>query len=129
MGFESVYPAVNSISSLPQHLVGQRGAQDGWNYMNASLFVAGACFFVLRACSQNENTPIHHPTNQNFTALLNWQWSRTRGPKTTEEKIMLATLSIAGGISSFRYVQVGAYMPLFCLLVAPTASLFAWYFG
>ena len=38
---------------------------------------------------------------------------------------MLYTLSIAGGIWSFRFAQLKDYVPLFPLLVAPSCSLVA----
>ncbi len=59
-------------------------------------------------------------------ALLNWQWSRSAGPRTTEEKAMLFTLSVAGAIWSARYAQISTYMPLFPLLIAPSCSLAAY---
>jgi len=96
MGYDHVHPAIGSIPSGSQTAIGKRGAQSAWNYVNASLLVA---------------------------ALLNYQWSRTHGPRTTEEKAMLATLMVAGWINSCRYIQVGAYPPLVCLAVAPACSL------
>lgn len=100
MGFDLVLPAIATISSPLNSVIAQRGAQNCWNYVNASLLVA---------------------------ALLNWQWSRTLGPKTTEEGIMMWTLAIAGAVSSWRFWQVGAYPPLGCLLVAPACSLVGWW--
>ena len=41
-GFDHVYPAVNTIPPSEDHVVGKRGAQDAWNYMNWSLAIAGA---------------------------------------------------------------------------------------
>lgn len=61
-------------------------------------------------------------------ALLNWKWSRTGGPRSTEERAMLCILVVSGWIASFRYVQVGSYPPLGCLGVAPLCSLLGWYF-
>lgn len=43
MGFKAVHPAINSIpTTASQHRkVGQRGAQNAWNYFNASLLISG----------------------------------------------------------------------------------------
>ncbi|KAJ9649421.1 hypothetical protein H2199_000196 [Coniosporium tulheliwenetii] len=40
-GLTDVHPAINSIPPTPQHRVGKRGAQNCYNYVNASLLVAG----------------------------------------------------------------------------------------
>ena len=44
MRFELDHPAIATIPSTPKNIVGRRGAQDGWNCMNASLFIVGQVF-------------------------------------------------------------------------------------
>jgi len=56
-------------------------------------------------------------------ALLNWQWSQTRGPQTAVEKMMLWTLIVGGATSGYRYFQVGAYKPAFGLSITPLCSV------
>jgi len=99
LGFDVVHPVIAAIPNTPNNRIAKRGAQSCWNYVNASLLIV---------------------------ALLNWQWSRTLGPKTMEEKVMIWTLSLAGAVSTWTYAQVGIYLPLPCLLVAPTLSLLGW---
>jgi len=100
IGIDLVHPVIATISPSRKNIIGQRAAQVCFDYMNASLLVA---------------------------ALLNWHWSRTLGPKTTEEKAMLWTLSVAGAVSSWKFWQVGAYPPLGCMLIAPSCSLLGWW--
>ncbi|EON64726.1 hypothetical protein W97_03959 [Coniosporium apollinis CBS 100218] len=97
-GLTDVHPAINSIPSTPQHRIGQRGAQNCYNYVNASLLVA---------------------------ALLNWQWARTGGPQTREEMAVFWTILGIGLWSGLRYVQVGEFKPLGCLVLAPACSVAA----
>ncbi|KAH7050205.1 hypothetical protein B0J12DRAFT_573711 [Macrophomina phaseolina] len=100
VGFKTVHPALSSINTATRadRKVGQRGAQNAWNYLNASLLVSAA---------------------------LNWQWARTGGPQTPEETVALAATVVMGFVNSFRYAQVGEYAPLGCLFVAPLLSLVA----
>lgn len=41
-GLTDVHPAINTIPNTRQHRVGKRAAQNCYNYVNASLAVAGA---------------------------------------------------------------------------------------
>lgn len=116
MGFDLVYPAIAQIPSLPKNMIGKCGAQVCWNQINASLLVKGKTPLYLVDIGTHIGT-----------VLLNWHWSRTIGPQTTEEKIILWTISVAGAISGYRYWQVSSYPPLICLVVAPTCSLVGWW--
>jgi hypothetical protein len=44
MGFQAVYPAIRTIST-PQHRVGQRAAQNAWNFMAGSVLIASKATF------------------------------------------------------------------------------------
>lgn len=63
--------------------------------------------------------------NAYVTALLNWQWGRASRPPELEDKIIMYTLSVAGVLWSYRFVQVKTYAPLIPLLLAPSCSLAA----
>lgn len=43
MGFKTVHPALNSIPTVgrQERKIAQRGAQNAWNYFNASLLITG----------------------------------------------------------------------------------------
>ena len=58
-------------------------------------------------------------------ALLNWQWARTGGPQTREEMAVFWTILGMGLWSGLRYVQVGEFKPLGCLVLAPACSVAA----
>lgn len=59
----------------------------------------------------------------NILGLLNWQWARTRGPQTFEEKIIYWTLLATHLVYGYRYAQVGEYSVLSVMWVAPALSL------
>ena len=42
-GIDEVYPALATISNGAEFAIGKRGASDGWDYINASLLIAGTC--------------------------------------------------------------------------------------
>ncbi len=129
-GLTDVHPAINTIPNTRQHRVGKRGAQNCYNYVNASMAVAGMLspfpsFPPLRLGPP----PLLYPVLEGsitdaraIEALLNWQWARTGGPKTPEEMAVFWAILAAGFWSGFRYVQVGEYKPLPVLVVAPTLS-------
>jgi hypothetical protein len=59
MGFVDVYPAINTVSSATEHVIGKLAARNCWDYTNGSLLVAeelarpgsgptGARFWALR---------------------------------------------------------------------------------
>jgi len=61
-GLKLIHPLLNKIPvAKKEDRIGQRSAQNCYNYVNVSLAIAG---------------------------LLNWQWARTGGPQTFEEKII-----------------------------------------
>jgi hypothetical protein len=41
MGFADVYPAINTVSSATEHVIGKLAARNCWDYTNGSLLVAG----------------------------------------------------------------------------------------
>jgi hypothetical protein len=61
------------------------------------------------------------------TALINLQWSRMGGPRSSEDRAMLWIMLLNGWIASYRYIQVETYPPLACLGLAPLSSLLGWY--
>lgn len=91
MGFTDVYPAINSISSLKEHIVGKMAVRNCWDYTNGYLLMSGTSPFFHVLLSSN--CPMTFALR---VALLNWQWSRTGGPRTPEEQAILYTLVAAG---------------------------------
>lgn len=117
-GFQLVYPAIATIStSTEKNTQGKRCAQEGWTYMNASFLIAG----------MSNSTSSFHGSLLTVLAVLNWQWSRMLGPKTTEEMVMMWTLSVGGAFSGYRFAQVGLYPPLLCMFGAPICTLAGWW--
>jgi hypothetical protein len=63
-----------------------------------------------------------------YAAILNWQWARTGGPQTAEEKVVFWTLFFGGLISGATYISGGLYTPLICSWAAPMCSVAAYLF-
>ncbi|KAJ9619486.1 hypothetical protein H2203_008264 [Taxawa tesnikishii (nom. ined.)] len=82
--FRVVHKAISTISS-PHNPGARRAAEVCVDYVNGSLVIA---------------------------ALLNWQWARTGGPTTKEERAMFWTFLVTHLWSGFRYFQIGVYPPL-----------------
>lgn len=117
-GFHNTYPALATIPSTKEHTLGMTSAWISYDFAHATLATAGRyCFFLTWRRKHCSSLP----------ALLNWQWSRTLGPKTMEEQIVMWTIAVAGGVSSWRFMQVGLYGPLICTFVAPVCSLVGWW--
>jgi hypothetical protein len=74
-GFDKVYPAIATIPTRLEHAAGKRSASCGWNYINASLLVAGTCLkthivLILENDPWRRAKPMK---NACIAALLNWQ--------------------------------------------------------
>jgi len=106
LGLNIVHPTLNTIvtsskddKKVPaRNLAGKRSAQACFNYINGSLLIA---------------------------ALLNWQWARTGGPRSLEEKLVFWTLIINGAIDGATYASAKLYAPLICMWAAPLCSMAA----
>jgi hypothetical protein len=59
---------------------------------------------------------LDHAILMNYAALLNWQWGRTGGPKTNEEKLIFWTLVVNGSVDGATYISGGMYGPLGCMV-------------
>ncbi|KAH7042275.1 hypothetical protein B0J12DRAFT_674552 [Macrophomina phaseolina] len=97
-GLQHVNPAIRSIPPAPELALGKATATTAWDMVNAMLATL---------------------------ALLNYQWAKTGGPKSFEEKAIVWTSMLAGSIVGWRYFKVKSYAGLGCLWLAPAFSLMA----
>jgi hypothetical protein len=63
---------------------------------------------------------IHANTN---TAILNYQWSQSGGPKTQGERIIVWAMLLAGLPASVRYFKAKEYGALGCMFIAPASAV------
>lgn len=54
-----------------------------------------------------------------IVATLNNKWGKTGGPRSFEDKVALWTITVTGTVVGWIYYQVGMYVGLSCLWVAP----------
>ena len=117
-GFQTTYPALKTIPSTHEHTLGKTSARVSYDFANATLAIAGEFCMSL---TQGETGC------SSLSALLNWQWSRTLGPVSVEERFMMWALVMGCGVGTWRYTQAGMYGPLICTFVAPVCSLVGWW--
>lgn len=100
MGFQVVYGALDKIPGAKfEDRAGKQGAKNCWDFLNVALATS---------------------------ALLNWQWSRTAGPQSTEE---IAILALSNGLTftnGLRYVNVGEYKAGLGIIAPSSISLAAY---
>ncbi|KAH3979757.1 hypothetical protein HBI24_000590 [Parastagonospora nodorum] len=98
VGQQHVSKAIDAIPSTPQHVRGKSIAFTTWEYAMGALFV---------------------------TATLNYKWGKTGGPRSFEDKVALWAITATGTVVGWTYYQVGMYVGLGCLWVAPWLSVAA----
>ncbi|GAD94322.1 hypothetical protein AFUA_8G02190 [Paecilomyces variotii No. 5] len=94
-GIKEVDPAIATIPSEGKNALGKATATTAWDMVNALFAVS---------------------------ALLNIQWARVT-VRTTEEKLMIWTMMIAGAYTGWRYYRQRSYGALGCLWFAPCMTL------
>ena len=115
-----MHPLLNKLpTTKPEDRVGQRSLQNGYNLVNVSLAISG---MLIR--------PVKVPiVLMQSKALLNWQWARTGGPVTAEERAIYWTMQVAHIVYGLRYAQVGEYTVLSVMWLAPALSLTGYKLG
>lgn len=95
MGLQKVYPALTLLKDR-KHAGALAGARNSWDNVNVLLLIS---------------------------AILNYQYSQTGGPKTQGEKIILWATLLAGIPASVRYFKAQEYGALGCMFVAPASAV------
>lgn len=115
-GLQTVFPGINTMKTdKKEGEVAKASVTACFNYINGALIVAGIDRFSLQLVL----------LALTVLALLNWQWAKTGGPKTLEEKGIFWTLAINGLIDGATYFRVGEYPPLGFAWVAPALGVAA----
>jgi hypothetical protein len=113
-GLNEIHPVISAMPTVRQKdKAGKRSAQVGFNYVNGGLIIAGKFSdldfgdaLTLMAC----------------LALLNYKWSKEGGPRSLEEKMILWTIVLNGGVAAYTYALAGLYAAWGCHVVAPLCS-------
>jgi hypothetical protein len=116
MGVQIVHSALNTIApTTNDRRVAQAGAKNSWDWVNAGLAIEGKATVASALIT----------AGLTLLALLTWQWARTNGPRTSEERAIVLAILAAGLWAGRRYYRAGAYAPLGCMWVAPICTAVA----